>query len=432
MKKLVLPSEVEGRLEAPPSKSQTIRALAAGLMAEGESRLINPSFCDDSLACLHLIQRLGAEVEAVNDGLYQSFKVKGGFPEKNPLPPRETTLSCGESALTMRLFAAIVSLQPNPVRLRAKGTLTRRPMDMVEEPLRRFNVICQSQAGFPPLQIKGPMGPGLVSLDASRSSQFLTGLLMALPRLADDSEVLALNLRSKPYVELTIDLIQKFGIKIKAFAAAENYWFLIPGGQSYRPAQIKVEGDWSGASFFIVAGALAGRVELLGLHPDSKQADRMVLEALKAAGGKFSWEGDRQDARLVVERVALHGFEMDASDCPDLFPPLCVLAAGAKGRSKISGAQRLGLKESDRAASLVAELSRVGAKITREGDSIIVEGGNLIGGVVDSRADHRIAMAGAIAGLISREGIVVRGCEAVRKSFPDFFEKLKTCRGEVR
>ncbi len=428
MKKLILPSELEGCVAAPASKSQTIRALAAALLAKGESRLVNPSFCDDALSCLRLIEQLGAEVETHSRSLNRSWQIKGGFPDKKGTPLPGMVLSCGESALTMRLFAAVVGLQSHPITLEAKGSLRRRPMDMVEEPLRQLNVICRSQGGFPPLLIQGPIKPGSVRLDGSRSSQALTGMLMVLPLLAKDSEILALNLKSRPYVELTLGLIQFFGISVGVVSETENWRFIIRGRQSYQPTFLEVEGDWSGASFFVVAAALTGRVELTGLNPNSRQADKQILVALKAAGGKFYWEG----SRLIVDRASLRGFEFDASDCPDLFPPLCVLAIGAEGRSRIKGAHRLTIKESNRAAALVEELSRVGARITQEEDSLILEGRRIGGGVMDSRGDHRLAMAGAIAGLISREGIVVSGSKAVNKSFPDFFEKLKNCGGKVQ
>ncbi len=441
MKKLIFPSEINGGVVVPASKSLTIRALAAGLLADGESELVNPSLSNDALAALNLGRRLGGKIEEVEEiipqKIYQKsrernerrkIKISGGFPEKNPVPPEGLALSCGESALTMRLFAALVALQPHRVQLRAEGTLSRRPMDMLEKGLAQVGVECRTRSGFPPLEIRGPMKPGRVILEARRTSQLLSGLLLVLPVLDGDSEIKAIGLKSRPYVELTTDLIQKYGINCSGQKAGDDYLFFVPGKQRYRGTKIEIEGDWSAAAFFLVAGALTGRVEVRGLNPDSKQADRRILIALEAAGAKFFW----CDGNLVVERSQLRGFEFDASDCPDLFPPLCVLALGAAGRSKIWGAGRLVIKESNRAAALSRELAAIGGKISQEGEAMVVEGGKLSGGKCHSWGDHRVAMAAAVAGLISQKGVKLVGSEAVAKSFPDFFEKLEACGGKVQ
>jgi len=411
----------------------TIRALAAALLADGETELVNISLSNDALAALHLVRSLGGKIEEVEEipppKIYpqsrqrdsrRKIKISGGFPEKNPVPQKGFSLACGESALTMRLFAAVVALQPHQVQLRAEGTLRRRPMDMVERALAQVGVECRMRRGFPPLEIRGPMKPGRVILEATRTSQVLSGLLLALPLLDGDSEIKARGLKSRPYVELTTDLIQKFGINCSGQKVGNDDCFFIPGKQRYRGTKIAIEGDWSAAAFFLVAGALAGRVEIKGLNPDSKQADRRILEALEAAGAKFLWS----DGNLVVEKSNLRGFEFDASDCPDLFPPLCVLALGAEGHSRIWGTGRLIIKESNRAAALTNELTALGGKIAQEGEAIVVEGGKPCGGECRSRGDHRVAMAAAVVGLISEEGVKVDGSEAVAKSFPDFFEKL--------
>ena len=441
MRKLILPSEINGGVVAPASKSLTIRALAAALLADGETELVNTSLSNDALAALHLVRSLGGKIDEVEEipppKIYpqsrerdsrQKIKISGGFPEKNPVPQKGFSLSCGESALTMRLFAAVVALQPHQVQLRAEGTLRRRPMDMVERALAQVGVECRMRRGFPPLEIRGPMKPGRVILEATRTSQVLSGLLLALPLLDGDSEIKARGLKSRPYVELTTDLIQKFGINCSGQKVGNDDCFFIPGKQRYRGTKIAIEGDWSAAAFFLVAGALAGRVKIEGLNPNSKQADRRILEALKAAGAKFLWS----DGNLVVEKSKLRGFEFDAADCPDLFPPLCVLALGAEGHSRIWGAGRLIIKESNRAAALISELTALGGKIAQEGEAIVVEGGKPCGGECRSWGDHRVVMAAAVVGLISEEGVKVDGSEAVAKSFPDFFEKLAACGGKVQ
>jgi 3-phosphoshikimate 1-carboxyvinyltransferase len=194
---------------------------------------------------------------------------------------------------------------------------------------------------------------------------------------------------------------------------------------------VAVEGDWSGAAFLLVAGAVAGQVGVDGLEPASSQADRAVLEALAAAGARPRWEG----GTLWVERADLHGFDFDATDCPDLFPPLATLACHARGTSRLRGAGRLKAKESDRATALVTELSAMGARLRVEGDLMVVEGGGtlpggaLAGGTVDPHNDHRIAMACAVAGLMSRDGATMEGEACVDKSYPGFFRALASLRG---
>ncbi len=427
MTKLVLPSKIEGSILAPPSKSQTIRAFVASLLAKGESVIINPSFCADALSALRAISFLGARIEKAS--LFDStlLKIEGGFPQKNPIPSTGAVIACGESALALRLLAAVVSLQPNPVCLEAQGSLNFRPVDMIEIALNQLGGKCWSQSGYPPLWINGQIRPGRLIMEASRTSQLLSGLLFTLPLLPGSSEILAINLKSQPYIDLTLETLNYFGLRILVENKEGNYQFKIKGNQQYQPTQIKIEGDWSGAAFFIVAGALRGKIEILGLNPHSRQADRKILEVLQIAGGKFIWQGEK----LIVESSKLYAFEYDAQDCPDLFPPLCVLALGCHGRSTIHGAGRLKIKESDRASALVKELTLIGAKIYQESDSLIIEGGKPKGGFFNAHGDHRLAMAGAIAGLISSQGIVIPGSEVVNKSFPDFFEQLKICGGKV-
>lgn len=428
MMKLVMPFEINGSVLSPPSKSQSIRVFVASLLTRGESLILDPSFCDDAQAALGAIRSLGAETKRVNSSSSSSLKIKGGFPERNLLPTAGATICCGESALTLRLLASIVALQDKPVCLQAQGSLKRRPMDMIEAALKKLGVTCSTQSGLPPVWIKGPLKPGLITLDASRTSQFLSGLLFALPLLSGDSEIRAFNLKSKPYVELTLETLNHFGLKFSVEREAENYRFQVKGNQQYCPREIKIEGDWSGAAYFIVAAALNGRIEILGLNPHSKQADRKILEVLRKAGGNFTWQGEK----LVVEKSKLYGFHFEAEDCPDLFPPLSILALGCQGKSTIYGVSRLQIKESDRASALVKELSSCGARIYRQGDALVIEGRKLKGGIFNSWGDHRLAMAGAVAGLISPQGIMIQASEAVKKSFPDFFDQLKACGGKIK
>jgi len=224
---------------------------------------------------------------------------------------------------------------------------------------------------------------------------------------------------------MTVGLLAQFGVTVIPDGRFERV--KIPGKQEYKPASIRIEGDWSGAAFLLAAGAARGRVTVLNLNRRSSQPDKAVVEALDAAGAKITQERDS----ITVERSDLKGFRFDASDSPDLFPPLAVLACAAEGESRITGVCRLKHKESDRGLALREELGRVGARIEVDGDLMVIQGAKLSGGVIDSRGDHRIAMAGALAGLISEVGVGILGWPCVAKSYPGFFEDLRSLGGEV-
>ena len=263
-------------------------------------------------------------------------------------------------------------------------------------------------------------------MDGSLTSQAVSGLLMALPLCGADSRVEVEGLRSRGYVEATLRVMGDFGVEVEA--DLERGEFFVPGGQSYSPREYRVEGDWSGAAFLLAAGAIAGRVTVAGLDGGSLQPDRRILDALEAAGAEVTAGEDC----VTVKRNRLDGFRFDASDCPDLFPVLAVLAAFCRGRTELSGAGRLRHKESDRAAVLAEEFSRLGARIRQEGDKLVVEGGGLQGGTVRSHGDHRIAMALALAGLGAKAPVRVAGAACVAKSYPAFFHHLAALRGGGR
>jgi 3-phosphoshikimate 1-carboxyvinyltransferase len=264
-----------------------------------------------------------------------------------------------------------------------------------------------------------------VRVDGSLSSQFLSGLLFALPLCTGSSEIRVRHLRSTPYVALTLSLLTRFGICWNADERFES--FSIQGGATYRPTSYRVEGDWSGAAFLLVAGAITGKVRVRNLQVDSLQADVGILEAIQTAGARVATDADS----VTVEHNDLRGFSFDATDCPDLFPPLVALACHCRGTSLLYGADRLRSKESNRAEALLDVFSRVGARITLAGDRIEVEGTRLRGGVVDAHKDHRIAMAGALAGLTAEEGVAISGWKAVSKSFPAFFQVMQSIGASV-
>lgn len=413
--KWIKPSEIEGRVAAPPSKSMMLRATAAAVLSGEETRIHHPSFCADALAGLGIAETLGGRVSRSPEAVL----IAGGGAFQNDV------LHCRESGLCMRMFGPIAALFPVALTLAAEGSLLGRPVDMMESPLRKLGAQCWSDRGYPPLRVRGPLRGGRVKVQGSLGSQFLTGLLMALPFCPDDSEVRVVDLKSRPYAAMTLSFLRLFGLRIDVADDFEN--IAVPGRQRLRKIDYRVEGDWSGAAFLLVAGALRGRIEVSGLDQLSLQPDRRILEALERAGAGITLE----EERVIVEHRRLDGFDFDATDCPDLVPPLVALACFCEGKTRIFGAERLKHKESDRALALEMEFSKAGARVSVRGDRLEITGGPLEAAVLDSHGDHRIAMAGAVAALGSKDGLGIEGEECVAKSYPGFFEDLQSIGGGV-
>jgi 3-phosphoshikimate 1-carboxyvinyltransferase len=273
----------------------------------------------------------------------------------------------------------------------------------------------------PILLVQGPLRGGKYKVNAGGSSQFLSGLLMALPLAEKDSILEVEHLASQPYIDLTLDVMESFGVR----ATHDNYKvFHIPGRQTYRARKIAIEGDWSGGANFIVGAALFGDLRIAPLWKNSLQADKAILEAIGKAGGSWAWGTGSQ--LKVYKTENLQGFEFDARKCPDLFPPLVALAVHCSGTTSIHGIDRLFHKESNRALALLEEYSKVGANIKLEGNNMIIEGGILPGGAsISARGDNRIAMSLAIAALGAEKPIEIEGKHTVSKSFPDFWVELE-------
>lgn len=404
------PSEVKGLIRAPSSKSMTQRAIAAALLADGESTIINPSYCNDSLASIDIAGGLGAHIRPEPG----KMKINGtqGF-------LKDHVLNCGESGLAIRMFSPVAALFSGEIIMDGKGTLKSRPMKMIEDTLNQLGVKCSSKDGFLPLTIKGPLKGGTCETDGSVSSQLLTGLLMALPAAPDNSIVKVINLKSRPYIDMTIQVLSKFGVKV----VNDNYrTFTINGNQKYKPAYFEVESDWSGGAFLMVAGAINGDVVVEGLRTDSRQSDKAILTALDKAGARMSISEDS----IRISKSELRAFEFDATDSPDLFPPLAALASYCRGVTGIKGATRLFHKESDRAKALVEEFGKMNIKVTINEDYMLITGGEVKEAVVDSHHDHRIAMAAAVAALRASGPVSITNPECIAKSYPGFYEDLRS------
>jgi 3-phosphoshikimate 1-carboxyvinyltransferase len=408
MDRIVSPSAIKGSIKAPASKSMTQRAIAAALLAGGESTIVNPSYCDDSLAAMSIAAGLGARVKPGNE----EMTITGGEELK------EHKLNCGESGLAIRMFSPIAALYPEEIFITGAGSLKKRPMSMIGDALRQFGVTCTTNDGYLPLTIKGPLSGGECEIDGSISSQLLTGLLMALPVTANGSLIKVNDLKSRPYIDMTLQVLEKFGIKV----INNNYsQFIIPGNQKYRAGRFVVESDWSGGAFLLVAGAIAGEVIVHGLRNDSRQSDKAILTALDRAGAKM----DITEDSITVSRSALKAFEFDSTESPDLFPPLVVLASYCKGVSGIRGVKRLIYKESDRATALVEEFGKLNIKVEVTDDYMIINGGKTSGGRVSSHDDHRIAMALATAALGASDKVSIKDSHSIGKSYPGFFDDLR-------
>ena len=414
MDKSVPRGRLSGTITPPCSKSYAQRALAAALLAEGETVLRNLDFCDDTLSAIRVIETLGAKVERLDE---RTVRVIGG------LAPQSNVLNVGESGLATRMFTPIASLCNMPITIDGRGTLLYRPMHMMIEPLRKLGVDVRDGGGRLPVEVCGPIKGGEIEVDGSVSSQFLTGLLMALPLAEEDTTIAVENAVSKPYLDMTIDMASKFGVKISHNDYKEFY---VEGSQKYEAVDIAIEGDWSAAAMMLVAGAIAGKITLTNISLLSKQADVAICDALVRAGALVTSEPNS----ITVEERDLVAFEFDATQCPDLFPALAAWAAAAEGESVIYGTHRLEHKESNRAEAIKHEYAKLGIEVRLEGDAMYIRGGEIHSAECESYHDHRIAMSLAVSALRSDGEILIHNAECVAKSYPDFFEVLEVLRKE--
>ena len=413
MDKSVSAGSIRGTIAPPSSKSYAQRAIALALLAEGRSILRNIEFCKDTRSALKCIEALGAKVEYIDDS---TIAIEGG------LKPQSNTLNVGESGLATRLFTPIASLNPTPITIEGEGTLLYRPMTMMIEPLRQLGVQVRDGGGFLPIEVQGPMHGGDIMVDGSVSSQFITGLLLALPLAQEDTTLHVTSPVSIPYIDMTIETARLFGVEIM-HNEGDYTQFFIEGRQQYTPADIAIEGDWSGAATLLVAGAIAGEVTVKNISTLSKQADTAICRALERAGAGLIIEQES----ITVSKRKLRGFEFDATNAPDLFPALAALAAAAEGESVIIGTDRLRHKESDRAETICREYEKLGIEVDISEKNIMrIQGGEILPATTFSHNDHRIAMSIAISALRCQGEVVIGNAECVEKSYPTFFEDLES------
>jgi len=403
------PDFFKGKIVVPASKSVAQRAIAAAVLSEGMSVLKNISFSDDVKVALRLAETLGAKISIQNS----TVEIEPNFHLK------KNRLEVGEAGLSTRMFLPIAALIGQEFHVVGEGSILKRKMDFLAESMLQLGVNIQSENGFLPFVVNGKLTLSEdITIDASESSQLLTGILMALPKIGKKLALKVENLKSKPYIDLTLDVLAKFGVEIEN----EDYKLFKISPSKYQATEIDLEGDWSGASFWFVAASIAGNIEISGLLDDSKQADRAILEVLRLAKANFSYE----NGVYLVKKSKLKAFQFDATDCPDLFPPLAALAVACDGISRISGVHRLANKESNRAVALVKELSKMEVSITIENDDLLIEGSrNLMATQFNSYNDHRMAMTGAVLSLLCEDEVEITDYQCVNKSYPEFFDDFK-------
>lgn len=429
-------------IRMPASKSFAQRAIVAAALAEGVSTLRGYQPCADSEAAVAAARSLGAEVRRRGDVL----TIRGIGPLDRPLGLEE--LNVGESGLLTRLMIPVLArLNGAPVTVSGRGTLPNRPLSGANDIMAAFGVVLSNLGErssrkdvYVPLRIDGTLLPGRADISGKGGSQLISGLLMALPLAEKNSALFVHEPRSIPYMFITLDVLRKFGIRIanemegddefletRDWALCTAINFKIKGGQRYQAADFDIEGDWSGAAPFLVAGAVFGGVCLSGLDTSSLQADLTILDILVEAGASVSQD---EDGTINVRKAPLNAFQVDLNNAPDLFPAVAMLAVFCPGETRIAGVGRLSNKESDRAAALVDILSRMGVEVAVEGDELVIIGhalsqrllnGTLLkGGAYSSYHDHRMVMALSVAALGADGPVEIDDTACVAKSFPSF------------
>ena len=410
-------SEIKGKVSAPSSKSYTIRGLMCAALAKGKSEIIHPLSSDDTEAAINALSKVGVTVRQEED----LWRVTGGdFREP------DADLFCGESAAALRFMTAICSVVPGQCRLTVGPSLAKRPVKPLVEALRRLGVDVSCQGEVAPVVVKGGgLRGGVTELPGDISSQFVSALLFVAPLAEEGVRIrLTTSLESKPYVLMTLECLKEFGINVEYSKVLDEFRV---DKQKYKPAKYEVEGDWSSASYFLALGAVCGGAEVANLNPESLQGDKMMLDFLRDMGASIEVKQDS----VTVRKSRLKAIRADLSDGIDLLPTMTVLAATADGASEFTGIERARLKESNRVAAMKEGLEKMGVKVTAERDSLTIVGTRPKGAVIDSKGDHRIAMAFSILGALVGD-TVINGAECVNKTFPEFWDILRSIGGKVK
>jgi 3-phosphoshikimate 1-carboxyvinyltransferase len=410
---IVQPGKYEGIIHIPASKSDSQRALLCAGLAEGTSHIYRVGSSEDELAMLQNIISLGASVTMNGD----NCTISG-----NAQFPKKLNLNLGESGLGARLLTSQCIVHDGTFHLHGEGSLVSRPLHFFRDNFHDKIPYYSDKDGCLPLEIHGGLEGGDISVSVKQSSQYISGLLMALPLAKKDSDLYVEELNSKPYVQMTLDTIRAFGIEVNNADLKE---FRIRGRQKYLPTTYTVEGDWSSASYWLVASALGKRISVSGLNMASYQADKAILKAFALANCTV----EKRENRMFVRGNERIPFEFDCTDCPDLFPTLAVLAALTEGTTTLHGLNRLVDKESNRGLTIQSEFGKLGIEVILDeiNNRMIINGkSSVFGGRVFSNNDHRIAMSLAVLGMFSDHPIQIDQPQAVKKSYPRFWEDLQS------
>lgn len=395
-----------GTVCAPPSKSDAHRAIICAALSGGVCTIAPIALSDDICATISCVEKLGAVTKMENGTL----TVDG----TDVFSKKHATLDCGESGSTLRFLIPVAAVGGVDAIFIGRGRLPERPIGVYTDMFPAMGVTCDTQGGLP-LRISGKLQSGVYRVAGDVSSQFITGLLLALPLLRDDSDILLTSpIQSKGYINMTIRTMAKFGVEVDIL---DNGWH-IRGGQSYVPSHYVTDGDWSQAAFFLVAGAVAGDVEVRNANIDSAQGDRCIASILREFGAEVIQNGDS----LRVRKAPLKSVEIDASQIPDLVPVLAVCACFAEGTTRIVRAERLRIKESDRLQTTARLLRSLGGEVKELPDGLEITGvGRLYGGFAEGCNDHRIVMSAAVCAAGAKEKILCTDAMSINKSYPDFY-----------
>ena len=413
---VITPAALNGAITVPPSKSAVHRAVLCAAMAKGMSKIRGVDFSNDIKATISCVRALGADIQAEGDTL--TIDGTRLFSQK------QAELNCGESGSTRRFLIPIAAAGAVTACFTGCGRLPQRPIGIYLDCLAEKGVSMQTEGGLP-LTVSGALCSGVYSLPGNVSSQFVTGLLLALPLLGGDSEIrLTSPLESAGYIDMTIETMAQFDVQVQKTGAS----YFIKGGQRYIPRDITCEGDWSQAAFFLAAGALGGSVTVQGLNLSSAQGDRMCAMLFEQFGAKITYGKNS----VTAEKSALHGIQIDARQIPDLVPILAVTAAFADGTTVIMGAERLRIKESDRLKAITQGLCALGAGVKETDGGLIITGvSSLSGGTAQGYNDHRIVMALSVAAIKADGLVTITDRESVGKSYPAFFKDYNALGGKA-
>jgi 3-phosphoshikimate 1-carboxyvinyltransferase len=420
----ITPSSVTGEVAAPPSKSYTHRAVIAASLATGESLIENLLLSDDTLYTIDACRSLGADIKLEKNQL----KINGTGGQIKVTPGRGRIFA-GNSGSTIRLVAPLAALSPTKVILDGDSRLRQRPVGNLLATLESLGASARSLGNndCPPIEIHGgKLNGGNVTTSGQKSSQHISALLMIAPYTEGDLTIKISNLRSKPYLDITLDVMRVFGIE----AVNKDYKeFLVKNGKLYRGKHYRIEGDYSSAAYFLAAGAIGGQpITAKNLKANSAQGDKYLMNILSAMGCVVE---SREGAVTVSRRDELKGFTIDMGDYPDLVPTVAVIAAYAQGKTEMTNISHLKFKESDRLADTAIELGEMGIKVEITDNAMLVYGGKPHGAEVEAHNDHRLAMSLSIAALFAKGNSTINGAEAVTKSYPRFFNDLASLRAKI-